>query len=100
MEFEYDLNKSKINKEKHGISLEEAKTLWLGIGVEIETGHLTELRFLRIGQIGDRFYSCAFTIRGNKIRLISARRSRPEEKEIYKKELKRNEEEQGEKDEG
>jgi len=27
-EFEYDINKSNINKKKHGISFEEAKKLW------------------------------------------------------------------------
>ncbi|MFH1287664.1 MAG: hypothetical protein ABII25_03100 [bacterium] len=29
MKFEYDIEKSKINKQKHGIDFEEAKTLFV-----------------------------------------------------------------------
>ena len=28
MKFEYDINKSLLNKQKHGIDFEEAKLLW------------------------------------------------------------------------
>ena len=35
MKFEYDSKKSQLNRQKHGISLEEAKELWLVIGIEI-----------------------------------------------------------------
>jgi len=29
IKFEYDLNKSQANKQKHGIDFEEAQALWL-----------------------------------------------------------------------
>ncbi len=87
MEFEYDAYKSEINKEKHGLSLEEAKHLWMSLAVELEARTEDEPRFLRIGRIGEKLYSCIYTQRGNKIRLISARRSRIEEEKLYKEKI-------------
>ncbi len=84
MEFEYDSRKSEINRQKHGISLEEAKALWVVPGVVIKARTTDEVRFLRIGKLGDRFYSCIYTVRGDILRLISARRSRVEEEKIYR----------------
>lgn len=83
MEFEYDPNKSKVNKAKHGISLEEAVQLWSVVAVEVQARTVDETRFMTIGKLGDKFYSCIFTKRGNVIRLISARRSRRKEEAIY-----------------
>ena len=92
MEFECDPKKSAHNREKHGISLEEAGGLWLVPGIEIEARSIDEPRFLRIAKSEGKFYSCFFTLRENRIRLISARRSRPEEIAIYEEEMRRNEE--------
>ena len=92
MEFEYDIVKSDLNRQKHGISLEEVKALWLVPGVEVEAKTMGEPRFLRIGKIKGKFYSCIFTIRKDNLRLISARRSRPEEEKIYEGEEIREEE--------
>lgn len=83
MKFEYDLQKSKANQLKHGISFEETKALWSAVAVEIPARTSGETRFLRIGKIGGKFYSCVFTVRNSQIRLISARRSRAEEEIIY-----------------
>ena len=83
MKFEYDKNKSLKNKLKHGISLEEAKQLWYAPSVEIMAKTIDEPRFMLIGQINKKFYSCIFTNRDEAIRLISARRSRKAEEEIY-----------------
>ena len=49
MEFEYDPQKSELNRQKHGISLEEAKALWTVAGVVIKARTMDEARFLRIG---------------------------------------------------
>lgn len=92
MEFEYDDHKSQINQKKHGISFEEAKKFWLLIGVQVEANHeKAELRFIRIVERRGKFYSSIFTMRENKIRLISVRRSRSDEIEHYHKEMKGNE---------
>ncbi len=83
MEFEYDPEKSEINQQKHGISLEEAKILWEGSGVTIEGRILEERRFATIGLLREKFYSCVFVFREFKIRIISLRRSRDREIKIY-----------------
>ena len=84
MKFEYDPNKSAINKQKHGISLEDARLLWLVPHVEIQAKTVDELRYMIIGKIGDKLYSCIYTIRDiDVVRLISARRSRKSEEVIY-----------------
>ncbi|MDO8139876.1 MAG: BrnT family toxin [Candidatus Brocadiales bacterium] len=84
MEFEFDPQKSKRNKEKHGIDFYEAQALWDGpdfIEVPVKTND--ELRFLVIGKISGKHWSGVITYRGEKIRIISVRRSRKEEVDIY-----------------
>lgn len=83
MEFEYDPIKSELNRQKHGISLEEAKALWTVPGTETKARAEEETRFMRIGRLGGKLYSCIYTVRGDTIRLISARRSRIREVKIY-----------------
>ena len=84
MIFEYDENKSLSNKKKHGIDFEEAKELWKDDKmVEILTPLEDEKRYINIGRIRGKFYSIITTMRGDKIRIISARRSRKKEIEIY-----------------
>ena len=84
MEFEFDSNKSASNRKKHGIDFIEAQTLWEDPDrVVIPAKDLDENRFLLIGKIGERHWSVIYTIRSERIRLISVRRSRKNEKEIY-----------------
>lgn len=88
MKFEYNSQKSTINKTKHGLSLEEAKTLWDVPSIEIKAKTIDEPRFMIIGKIKGKFYSCIYTLRGDAIRLISARRSRKSEENIYHEHIK------------
>ena len=84
MEFEFDLKKSRANKRKHGIDFEDAQTLWSDQGlIEIPARTTDEPRFLAIGTIGDEHWSAVITYRGDRTRIISVRRSRKEEIEIY-----------------
>ena len=88
MEFEFDKNKSVSNKQKHGINLEEASALWAAPHIEIAKT-LDEPRFMVIGKVHGKFYSCVYTTRGvGIIRLISARRSRKAEEVIYHEPIK------------
>jgi uncharacterized DUF497 family protein len=80
VDFEFDPNKSKENEEKHGINFEDAKELWA------ETKFVeapAEARFFRIAMIDGVLWFCIFTMRRNKVRLISVRRTRPEEEDLY-----------------
>ena len=84
MKYEYNENKSFSSKQKHGIDFEEAKDLWNDDRLlEIKTSFSTEERYINIGKIGTKFYTIVTTYRKDKIRIISARRSRPKEIEIY-----------------
>ena len=87
MEFEFDLNKSKSNKKKHGIDFVEAQALWDDPDlIEIPARTEDEPRFLVIGRISGKHWSGIITYRGGNIRIISVRRSRQEEVDIYESE--------------
>ena len=84
MEYEFDEQKSKANKAKHGIDFVEAQTLWEDIDLlEIPARTEDEPRIIVIGKIGDKHWSAIITHRHEKIRIISVRRSRREERELY-----------------
>ncbi len=84
MEFEFDPAKSRANKEKHGIDFVDAQLLWLdSMLLEIPALTTDESRFLIIGKIDDNHWSGVVTYREDRIRIISVRRSRKEEVEIY-----------------
>lgn len=84
MDFEFDAAKSRKNLEKHGIDFEEVQALWDDPErVEVPARTDDEPRFLVIGRIGQEHWSVVVTYRDERIRIISARRSRGEEVEIY-----------------
>ena len=84
MDFEFDASKSKANLEKHGIDFVEAQQLWededrLEIPARIED----EPRRVLIAALGQKLWSAFFTYRKGRIRLISVRRARKEERALY-----------------
>ena len=84
MEFEFDPAKSNSNKKKHEIDFYEAQELWNDADyIEIPLMAIDEPRFLVIGRIFEKYWSAIITYRSEKIRIISVRRSRREEVEIY-----------------
>ena len=84
MIFEFDENKSIKNKEKHGIDFIEAQKLWEDPErVEIPARSVGEPRFLLLALLENICWSAIFTIRDENIRIISVRKSRNNEKEIY-----------------
>ncbi|GAB4406104.1 MAG: BrnT family toxin [Thermodesulfovibrionales bacterium] len=87
MKFEWDPEKSKINKEKHGIDFEAARDLWLDENrVEIEAPHPVEKRSIIIAELHGKLWTAAYTMRSDAVRIISVRRSREKEAELYGKE--------------
>ena len=82
--FEFDDEKSKANCHKHGIDFHDAQTLWEDQDLlEIRAKSSDEARYLIIGRIGMKHWSAVITYRGVKIRIISVRRSRTREVELY-----------------
>ena len=84
MGFEFDSGKSEANRRKHGIDFVAAQALWEDPDrLEVPARTQGEQRFMLIGRIGDKHWSAVFTVRGDKTRIISVRRSRPKEVERY-----------------
>jgi uncharacterized protein len=84
MIFDFDPGKSALNKQKHGIDFPTAQILWDDPDlIEIPVKSIDEPRYLVIGKIAGKHWSGVITYRGEKTRIISVRRSRKEEVEIY-----------------
>jgi len=84
MEFEYDPTKNVGNKPKHGIDFDEAKSLWEDADRLVFPARSdSELRFAMMGRIRDMVWVVFFTVRQQRIRIISVRPARPNEREEY-----------------
>ncbi len=82
--FEFDKNKSESNRRKHGIDFESARKLWRDSNrIEIPARWVDEPMFFLIAQLEKDIWSAVFTLRRNRIRIISVRKARDDEKEIY-----------------
>jgi uncharacterized DUF497 family protein len=87
MPFEFDRRKSLSNKSKHGIDFIEAQALWDDPDrLVIPARTVDEPRVMMIGYLAGTVWSGIFTIRDENIRIISVRRSRKEENELYESE--------------
>ena len=85
MEFEFDPQKSAINKTKHGIDFIEAQALWKSKQVRLGAKDALEKRYMIIGKIEHEHWSAIITYRGATIRIISARTSTASEIDTYEK---------------
>jgi hypothetical protein len=84
MEFEFDNAKSDSNKIKHGIDFVEAQAFWKDVDrVEIPATTVSEPRFLVLGMIEGRLWAAIVTYREERVRIISVRRARDKEQELY-----------------
>lgn len=87
MKFEWDRQKSLTNKTTHGIDFESGRDLWLDENrVEIHAPHPIENRFILIARYQQKLWSCVYTLRNDAIRIISVRRARKRESDLYAKE--------------
>ncbi|MCB9060627.1 MAG: BrnT family toxin [Halobacteriovoraceae bacterium] len=85
--YAWDEHKSTSNKTKHGISFEEARDYIFedrNITVMNVAYDKEEQRHAIIGKYNGKYYTGIFTIRDDKIRIISVRRSRNAEKQKAK----------------
>lgn len=84
MDFEFDVAKSKANREKHGIDFVEAQHLWEDEDrLEIPARTQDEPRYVLIAVYKQKLWAACFTFRNERIRLISVRRARKEERGLY-----------------
>ena len=86
MEFEWDLEKAAFNERKHGVPFPFATRVFLDPN-RLECADLRrsygEPRWITIGLIEDFEITVAYTLRGDTIRLISARKAERHEREDY-----------------
>ena len=87
MEFEWDLLKADKNLRKHSVSFHEAATALsddLSITYHDPDRSATEHRFITVGMSrSGRVLMVAHTDRGKKVRIISARKTTPQERRYY-----------------
>jgi len=83
-EFQYDPQKSESNLRKHGIDFEQAQLLWDDPKlVTLKARSEDEARSLIIARLNDQHWSAVVTDRDGEFRIISVRRSRIAEVELY-----------------
>jgi uncharacterized DUF497 family protein len=85
MEFEWDDQKNKINIEKHGIDFNFAKEVFSVVWISKPDNRKDygEERLIALGLLGEFVLVIVYTLRGEKIRLISTRLANAEERSIY-----------------
>jgi hypothetical protein len=85
VEFEWDGKKDEANRKKHGISFSQAAGVFLDENRKerLDDRNPDEERWITIGLVDGREIVVASTVRGEVIRLISARRADKHEREDY-----------------
>lgn len=92
MEFEWDAIKARYNLRKHGVSFEETSSVFNDVLAAYyrDPDHSgNENRFLPIGTSSQgQLLHVAFADRGERLRIISARRLTKLEKKLYEEETR------------
>lgn len=84
--FEWDAGNATKSMDKHGVTCKEGEEIFLAAPlVMADPAHsAAEMRFRALGATdAGRVLHVAFTVRGDKLRLISIRPANRKEKEIY-----------------
>jgi uncharacterized DUF497 family protein len=88
MLFEFDPDKSAINKENHGLDFVEAQQLWNDENrYQISKEYRGEERYAVVGRIGRKIYAAICTDRGERIRIITVRRAHKDEERLYRESI-------------
>jgi uncharacterized DUF497 family protein len=89
MRFEWDRDKAATNLKKHGVSFDEAVTVFydpLSATFDDSDHSERERRFVTIGySIDNRLLVVCFTERGSALRVISARPATARERKVHEK---------------
>ncbi|PYU92247.1 MAG: hypothetical protein DMG25_12420 [Acidobacteria bacterium] len=92
LEFEWDREKAEANRATHGIDFEEALTIFRDPLAQIfddEEHSEDEPREIIIGHsVKQRLILVCFTVRGTRIRIISARKATPLERKDYEENIR------------
>jgi uncharacterized DUF497 family protein len=85
VKFDWNEEKRQTNLRKHGIDFADVPTLFDGYTVTVEDSRLSygESRFITVGLVKGRAIVVAHTERGDKMRVISARKATKNEEISY-----------------
>ena len=85
MDFEWDEGKRQANILKHGIDFVDAIAVFAGRFIETEDlrRDYGERRFLASGEVAAEVIRVVYTSRGDRCRIINARRARRDERRAY-----------------
>jgi uncharacterized protein len=87
--FEWDNAKAAANLTKHGVSFEQARDAFddpFAIDFIDDREDYGEQRVILFGMVEARLLVVAHTLRGDKVRIISAREAEPHERRTYHEE--------------
>jgi len=87
-DFEWDDAKAEANRRKHKINFHAASRVFddpLVLILQDHSEDYGEDRFLAIGLVVDLLIAVAYAERGDRIRIISARKANPHERRTYDK---------------
>jgi len=88
-EFEWDARKAAVNRRKHGIDFADAVAVFedeRALTVQDEISAVDEARMLTLGRdTRGRMLVVAYTWRGDRIRVISARKATPSERRQHRR---------------
>ena len=87
-DFEWDSDKATANQQKHGISFAEARDVFDDphrLEEDATAPQFGEQRTKAIGRLGIVMVTVIYTYRQGRRRIISARRSRRDERERYRR---------------
>jgi uncharacterized DUF497 family protein len=89
--FEWDEEKRQQNLLKHGVDFLYAAVMLEGDVVKLvdDRQDYGETRYLALGMMGGDIFAVVYTLRGDNIRLISARKARKKEYERYQNRILR-----------
>ena len=85
-EFEWDDDKAARNVRAHGVAFGVAREVFrdvLAVAWTDDGGDDTEERFVTVGMVENRLLFVSYTLRGTRVRIISARAAEPFERRIY-----------------
>jgi uncharacterized protein len=87
--FQWDDRKAAANARDHGVTFNAARAVFhdpFAVEWIDERERYDEDRHAIIGMVENRLLYVAFTMRGEKIRIISARKAEPHERRLYHEE--------------
>lgn len=85
MRFIWDIDKARINEEKHRVTFEEAAELLQGSFAYVQSNLNHERRIKAVARSRGEYFAVIFAPRDSTIRIISARHASDKERRFYDK---------------